>query len=48
MAQFQTDYGYFTDDGLQYVITRPDTPMPWVNVVPNGDDGLVLARAGSG
>jgi cellobiose phosphorylase len=24
-------YGYF-DDGLrEYVITRPDTPLPWIN-----------------
>ena len=24
-------YGYFDDDAREYVITRPDTPYPWIN-----------------
>lgn len=24
-------YGYFDDDNREYVITRPDTPLPWLN-----------------
>ena len=24
-------YGYFDDKKREYVITRPDTPAPWVN-----------------
>jgi cellobiose phosphorylase len=24
-------YGYFDDDHKEYVITRPDTPLPWIN-----------------
>ncbi|MGA3056441.1 MAG: glycosyl transferase [Candidatus Limnocylindrales bacterium] len=24
-------YGYFDDEGREYVITRPDTPLPWIN-----------------
>ena len=48
MAQFENGYGHFTDDGLEYVITRPETPMPWVNVICNGDYGLVVSEAGSG
>lgn len=24
-------YGYFDDDSKEYVITRPDTPLPWIN-----------------
>ena len=24
-------YGYFDDDAREYVITRPDTPFPWIN-----------------
>ena len=24
-------YGYFDDDQREYVITRPDTPLPWIN-----------------
>lgn len=24
-------FGYFDDDRLEYVITQPDTPLPWIN-----------------
>ena len=24
-------YGYFDDSANEYVITRPDTPHPWIN-----------------
>ena len=24
-------YGYFDDNNREYVITRPDTPLPWIN-----------------
>jgi len=46
--KFQNDYGYFTDAGREYVITRPDTPKPWVNVISNGAYSLVVSQAGSG
>ena len=45
---FETDYGYFTADGAEYVITRPDTPKPWVNIICPGDYGLAVSQAGSG
>jgi cellobiose phosphorylase len=45
---FATKYGYFNDDGTEYVITRPDTPKPWVNVISNGDYGLIVSQAGGG
>jgi len=48
MAQFQTEYGYFSDDGQEYIITRPDTPVPWINVISNENYGLVLSQAGGG
>ena len=47
MALLPNEYGYFSDDGKEYVITRPDTPMPWINVISNGDYGMVLSQAGS-
>ncbi|MBI4372138.1 MAG: glycosyl transferase family 36 [Candidatus Omnitrophica bacterium] len=46
--KFESAYGYFTADGREYVITRPDTPRPWVNVICNGDYGLIESQAGSG
>jgi cellobiose phosphorylase len=24
-------YGFFDDEKKEYVITRPDTPLPWIN-----------------
>jgi cellobiose phosphorylase len=26
-----TRYGYFDDEHREYVLTRPDTPLPWIN-----------------
>jgi cellobiose phosphorylase len=48
MAQFQTQFGYFSDDGQEFIITRPDTPVPWINVISNESYGLVLSQAGGG
>ncbi len=48
MSLFQTEYGYFSAEGNEYVITRHDTPMPWINVISNGDYGLVVSQVGSG
>ena len=45
---FATKYGYFTADGREYVITRPDTPKPWVNVICPGEYGTVISQVGSG
>lgn len=48
MTNFRTKYGYFSDDGMEYIITRPDTPRPWVNVICPGDYGLVVSQTGGG
>ena len=40
-------YGYFDDDRREYVITRPDTPVPWINYLGNdGHFGIVSNTAG--
>ena len=31
-------YGYFDDNEKEYVITQPDTPLPWINYL--GNDGF--------
>ena len=46
--KFASKYGYFTADGREFVITRPDTPSPWVNVISNGDYGVIETQTGSG
>jgi cellobiose phosphorylase len=30
-------YGYFDDNSREYVITRPDTPYPWINYLGSED-----------
>src|SRR5512143_3795533 len=40
-------YGYFDDARREYVITRPDTPLPWINYLGNRDYfGLISNTAG--
>lgn len=46
--KFANSYGYFTEDGKEYVITTPLTPRPWGNIISNGDYGLMLSQTGSG
>lgn len=48
MEKFRTKYGYFSEDGREYVILRPDTPRPWINLVFNREYGLVISQTGSG
>ncbi len=48
MKHFKTKYGYFSDDGSEYVVTTPRTPRPWVNILTNGDYGVIISQAGSG
>ncbi len=45
---FATAYGHFSEDGASFVITRPDTPRPWVNVICTGTYGVVVSQCGSG
>jgi cellobiose phosphorylase len=40
-------YGYFDDPSREYVITRPDTPLPWINYLGNeAYFGLISNTAG--
>jgi cellobiose phosphorylase len=40
-------YGYFADDQREYVITRPDTPLPWINYLGSEQYfGLISNTAG--
>ena len=48
MNNYKTEYGYFRNNGKEYVITRPDTPRPWVNVICPKDYGTIVSHAGSG
>ncbi|MFC2061295.1 GH36-type glycosyl hydrolase domain-containing protein [Elusimicrobiota bacterium] len=48
MDNFKIKYGYFDKSGKEYVITKPDTPRPWVNVICPNEYGAVFSQAGSG
>jgi cellobiose phosphorylase len=40
-------YGHFDDDHREYVITRPDTPLPWINYLgTDGYFGIISNTAG--
>lgn len=41
-------YGYFDAENHEYVITRPDTPTPWINYIGAGKYGGIVSQTGGG
>jgi len=41
-------YGHFDDERREYVITRPDTPLPWINYLGSEDYIALLSNTGGG
>ena len=41
---FFNSYGGFTKDGKEYVITNPNTPTPWTNVIANPYFGTIISN----
>jgi len=41
-------FGYFDDEKKEYVITRPDTPVPWINYLSNGKYCSMVSNTGGG
>jgi len=41
-------YGYFDKRTGEYVITRPDTPTPWINYIGQGGYGGIVSNTGGG
>jgi cellobiose phosphorylase len=41
-------YGYFDLKASEYVITRPDTPTPWMNYLGEGQYGGIISQAAGG
>ncbi len=48
MRKFETKYGYFSENGKEFVITDYNTPKPWINVISNGKYGLVISQVNGG
>lgn len=42
------NYGYFDDENREYVIERPDTPMPWVNYLGSPEYGAIISNNAGG
>ena len=41
-------FGYFDDEQLEYVITQPDTPLPWMNYLGNEDYFAIISNTAGG
>ena len=41
-------YGYFDAEQREYVITRPDTPTPWMNYIGEGRYGGIVSNTAGG
>ncbi|HVO37916.1 MAG TPA: glycosyl transferase [Spirochaetia bacterium] len=41
-------YGHFDDAAREYVITRPDTPWPWINYLGTEEFFSLISNAGGG
>lgn len=48
MSQLKNPYGYFDAAACEYVITRPDTPTPWINYLGEGRYGGIVSNTGGG
>jgi cellobiose phosphorylase len=43
-----SEYGHFSEDGREYIVTRPDTPRPWVNYLSNEKYCSLCSQTGGG
>jgi cellobiose phosphorylase len=41
-------YGHFSKDGLEFIITNPNTPRPWVNYLTNEDYCAIISQNAGG
>ncbi|MBN1269569.1 MAG: hypothetical protein JXB04_08280 [Kiritimatiellae bacterium] len=43
-----TEFGYYDDKAREFVVTRPDTPRPWINYLSNGEYCALISQTGGG
>ena len=41
-------YGHFSKDGLEFVVTNPNTPRPWINYLTNEDYCAIISHQAGG
>jgi cellobiose phosphorylase len=44
----ENPYGYYDEAAREYVITRPDTPTPWLNYLGQGGYGGIISNTAGG
>ena len=44
----RNNYGYYDENTREYVITRPDTPTPWMNYLGEGGYGGIISNTAGG
>ncbi|TFH06888.1 MAG: glycosyl transferase [Candidatus Thorarchaeota archaeon] len=42
------EYGHFSKDYKEYIITRPDTPTPWINYLSNNEYCAMISNTAGG
>jgi len=47
-AAMANPYGHFDDSAREYVVTRPDTPLPWLNYLGQDDLFGLCTNTGGG
>ena len=48
MPRIKNSYGYYDESNREYVITRPDTPTPWINYLGEGRYGGIISNTAGG
>ncbi|MFC1807068.1 GH36-type glycosyl hydrolase domain-containing protein [Candidatus Omnitrophota bacterium] len=41
-------YGHFSKDGLEFIVTNPETPRPWINYLTNEDYCAIISHNAGG
>ena len=41
-------YGHFDDEAREYVLDRPDPPLPWINYIGSEDYFGIVTQTGGG
>jgi cellobiose phosphorylase len=41
-------YGDFSEDGLEFIVTNPDTPRPWINYLTNDSYCAIISHQAGG
>ena len=41
-------YGHFSKDGLEFIVTDPNTPRPWINYLTNEKYCAIISQCAGG